>query len=76
MTKTVEELTAEVERLKKLIAPVAMWWTYVEMQTEIAEQTIKDTSTALQGMHSGGSVGVTVDELRALTDYWTDLSAG
>lgn len=74
MTKTVEELTAEVERLKRLIAPVAIWWNYVEMRAEIAEQTIKDTSITLQCMHSGGSVGVTVGELRALTNHWTDLS--
>lgn len=76
MTKTVEQLTAEVERLKRLIAPVAMWWNYVEMQEEISEQNFKDTDTALQCMHSGGSAGVTVGELRALTNHWIDPSAG
>jgi hypothetical protein len=61
------KLEAEIERLKKAAAPVARWWRYVEMRAEIADETMEDIRIALQCMHSGGSVGVTVGELRALT---------
>jgi hypothetical protein len=65
--KTIEELTAEVEQLKKVIMPVAMWWNFVELQAEMAEDILENHATVLQCMHSGGSVGVTVGQLRALT---------
>ena len=48
--KTIEELTAEVEQLKKVIMPVAMWWNFVELQAEMAEDILENHATVLQCM--------------------------
>lgn len=63
----IAKLEAEVSALRTAAAPVAMWWDFVEMRAEIAEETMDGHRIALQCMHSGGSAGVTVGELRALT---------